>query len=419
MLFYIAVSDGCVANHQSCVWNVTGIVSLNPEPFATTPMKIQKTGIPRPAGLYVHIPFCDGKCGYCAFYSISYEAALADRLLAALEKELDLAREAGIAPEAETIYIGGGTPSMLSPAQLEHLCGMFLPCISCAVPREWTVEINPGSISVEKLAVLTRAGVNRISLGAQSFNDGALRTLGRRHSAEDIVQAVAQVRCAGIDNFGLDLMAGIPGFGAGVWRKTLDRAVALEPRHISVYALTNEEGTRLDEAIRCGESVLLSDEDQLAALSTAETVLTAAGYRRYEISNYAKPGFECRHHCACWRGGEYLGIGPAAASHVGLQRWTNRPNLEAYLEALGQGRLPPRDMDPLTPALKTMERVVFGLRMAEGIGADVAADYLAALQDLRNKGLVDCREKRWFLTARGQELADAVAVELMGVTAME
>jgi oxygen-independent coproporphyrinogen-3 oxidase len=158
----------------------------------------------------------------------------------------------------------------------------------------------------------------------------------------------------------------------------------------------------------------LTDEEQLAALAAAEKVLTAAGYRRYEISNYAKPGFECRHHCACWRGGEYLGLGPAAASHVGLERWTNRPDLAAYLAALEQGRLPPRELDHLTPALKAMERVVFGLRMAEGISAAVAADYVPALRELRKKGLVTFRRRRWSLTARGRELADAVAVELMG-----
>ncbi len=422
----------------------------------------------RPSGLYVHIPFCDGKCGYCAFYSVPYEAALADRLLAALEMELRLAADAGIAPAAETVYVGGGTPSILSPAQLERLGGMLRPFVlpeECsaqrdgnrhvprpvqsmtrvpgiaatalpgagspqprqrrserspldgidagAAPREWSVEINPGSMSGEKLAVLVRAGVNRLSLGAQSFDDRVLKALGRRHSAEEIVRAVALIREAGVENFGLDLMAGIPGFEAAVWRHTLDQTVAQDPRHVSVYALSDEEGTRLNDAIRRGESKLLSDDEQLASLSTAEAVLAAAGYARYEISNYAKPGFECRHHCACWRGGAYLGIGPAAASHVGWRRWTNLPDLAGYLAALERGRLPPRDQDPLTPALKAMERVIFGLRLAEGIDATIAAGCLPALRRLKNAGLVDHRGRRWRLTARGRNLADAVAVELI------
>lgn len=364
-------------------------------------------------GLYVHIPFCDGKCGYCAFYSVPYDCRLADRLLAALEKDLLLSRAAGLVPAMATIYIGGGTPSILSAGQLERLCGIIQPCAGKG-GVEWTVEINPGSITAEKLAVLVRAGVNRISLGAQSFDDRVLKKLGRRHAAADVLQAVKLILRAGVKNFGLDLIAGVPGFGAKVWRHTLEQAVALAPRHVSVYALTAEEGSRLRGAIGRGEAALLSDDEQLAALALAETVLTAAGYARYEISNYARPGFECRHHCACWRGGEYLGLGPAAASHAGLARWTNRPDLSAYLEALEQGKLPPRESDPLNPALKALERIVFGLRMAEGISAETAGHYESVLRDLERKGLTVFSGTRWSLTARGRQVADAVAVELLG-----
>ena len=376
-------------------------------------MKITAANTQGLTGLYVHIPFCDGKCAYCAFYSIPYDAALADRLLLALSKELTLAKDSGIAPIAETIYIGGGTPSILSPSQLERLCGFFSSYLVVGVPVEWTVEMNPGSITAEKLAALVSAGVNRISLGAQSFDEGVLRYLGRRHSAAEIVESVEIVRRAGVGNFGLDLIAGVPGFGAGVWRKTLEQTVALNPAHVSVYALTDEEGTRLSRAIHGGETALLTDEQQLAALATAEAVLTAAGYGRYEISNYAKPGFECRHHCACWRGGEYLGIGPAAASHVGLERWTNLPDLERYLAALERNSPSPRERDPLTPALKNLERLVFGLRMAEGVSAETAAGSEPMLQRLKAEGLVDSCERRWRLTSRGRQLADYVAVELM------
>lgn len=378
-------------------------------------MDATTTGFWRRSGLYVHIPFCDGKCGYCAFYSVPYDAALADRLLAALEKELALSmKETGIAPAPATVYIGGGTPSILSSVQLERLCGVLKSFAAVAAPLEWTVEMNPGSVTAAKLAVLVRAGVNRISLGAQSFHDGVLKRLGRRHAAADIARSVEQVRQAGVTNIGLDLIAGVPGFDAAVWRETLEQTIALAPRHISVYALTNEEGTRLNQAIGRGEMALVSDEAQLAALDAAETRLTAAGYVRYEISNYARPGFECRHHCECWRGGEYLGIGPAAASHAGLERWTNRPDLAGYLAALEKGRPPPRERDPLTPAIKTMERIVFGLRMAEGVSAETAAPCEAVLGQLRDEGLVELRQRRWRLTPRGRHLADYAAVELMG-----
>ena len=368
----------------------------------------------RLASLYVHIPFCDGKCGYCAFYSVPYDVELADRFLAALEQELTLLVQAtGVILAADTVYIGGGTPSVLSAAQLERLCQLLQPFLSVAAPLELTVEMNPGSVTSEKLAVLVSAGVNRISLGAQSFDDAVLKALGRRHTVADIFQSVDLIRQAGVVNIGLDLIACVPGFDEKVWRNTLEQSVALTPRHLSVYALTDEEGTRLNRAISRGKTALLSDEQQLAALDAAEAVLTAADYHRYEISNYARPGFECRHHCACWRRGEYLGIGPAAASHAGLERWTNRPDLSRYLEALEQSCLPPRERDLLTLELKAMERLVFGLRLAEGVGIETTADSEPVLRRLQGDGLVDLRDQRWVLTPRGRQLADYVAVELM------
>ena len=365
-------------------------------------------------GLYVHVPFCDGKCAYCAFYSVHYQPALADRYLDSLEREL-----AAVLPLApETIYIGGGTPSVLSARQIDRLCRLLQTQVATRRLVEWSVEINPGSVDAEKAAVLAAAGVNRVSLGAQSFDDRILKTLGRRHAAADTVKAVTILRAAGIANIGLDLIACVPGCARALWRKTLRQAVALAPKHVSVYALTNEEGTRLNRLLGQGSAALLSDEAQLAMLDLAETELMQAGFGhtgfgRYEISNYARSGFECRHNVACWRGEEYIGLGPAAASHVGLKRWTNRADVSAYLAAIEAGRNPPRDVEELTPALKRQERVIFGLRMAEGVAADIALEYTHALERLRADGLVDLRDGRWQLTARGRNLADYVAVELI------
>ncbi|MBU1856095.1 MAG: radical SAM family heme chaperone HemW, partial [Verrucomicrobia bacterium] len=284
-------------------------------------------------GLYVHVPFCDGKCAYCAFYSVGYKPALADRYLNSLECEL--AASLPLAPE--TIYIGGGTPSVLSARQIDRLCRLLQTQVDTCRLVEWSVEINPGSVDAEKAAVLAAAGVNRVSLGAQSFDDRILKTLGRRHSAADTVKAVTILRAAGIANIGLDLIACVPGCARALWRKTLRQAVALAPKHVSVYALTNEEGTRLNRLLGQGSAALLSDEAQLAMLDLAETELIQAesgqaesgqaglglaGFERYEISNYARSGFKCRHNVACWRGEQYVGLGPAAASHVGLKRWT-------------------------------------------------------------------------------------------------
>lgn len=378
-------------------------------------------------GIYVHVPFCDGKCNYCSFYSVRYNTRLADRYLAALERELSTCT--GIAPE--TIYIGGGTPSMLSIQQIGRLCDLICCCFPFGALKEWSVEMNPAtltgshgslqakarqrglSVSSEKLSALVRAGVNRISLGAQSFNNNVLKWLGRRHSVADILSAVDVIRASGIENLGLDLIACVPGFSGKSWEQTLQQTITLGPEHISVYALTEEEGTRLSHSIGGGETTMLTDTEQLEALDAAEELLTSAGYLRYEISNYAKPGFECLHNLSCWRGRTYLGLGPAAASHAGLKRWKNRPDIAGYLDALEHNQPPPSDMETLTPELKTMELLIFGLRMAEGVSLDLVTEYGSTLQTLRKEGLVVRQNNRWMFTPRGRNLADAVAVELI------
>lgn len=360
-------------------------------------------------GLYVHVPFCDGKCSYCAFYSIRYSPWRSARYLDALEQELACAGK--LAPK--TIYLGGGTPSVLSVRELESLLRLLRKRVSLRRLREWTIEINPGSLDAEKVSVLMASGVNRFSLGAQSFDERILKWLERRHRVADTVKTVKLLRDAGAGNISLDLIAGVPGLTRAIWRKTLLSALTLEPNHISAYALTNEEGTRLNRRLQQGKTKLLPEEKQLTALDLAETILTAAGFRRYEISNYAKSGFECLHNVACWRGEEYIGLGPAAASHVGLERWTNRPDLSAYCAALATGEQPPRDVEKLTPASKRQERVIFGLRLAEGIAVDIAAEHTEALSALQAEGLVARRDSRWVLTRRGVNLADYVAVELI------
>lgn len=360
-------------------------------------------------GLYIHIPFCDGKCGYCAFYSVPYNASAADRYLAALEKDL-----AGRSTAPETIYIGGGTPTVLRTRQLERLCSALKRHVSFERLKEWTVEANPGSLCAGKLEVLVSAGVNRISLGVQSFNDNALRLLGRRHGANDTAENVAMIREAGVGNLNLDLIACVPGTGRLVWADTLRKAVSLGPEHVSVYALTAEEGTRLAGSVRKGETDMLSDDEQLEELCLAESVLGRAGYSRYEISNYARPEFECLHNLSCWRGYEYVGLGPGAASHVGLERSMNCPDIVLYIEAIERGERVPSETERLTPELKRIERLVFGLRMSEGVEAEIGARSRAKLESLRRDGLVALNGDRWVLTPAGRNLADFVGSELMG-----
>ncbi len=374
-----------------------------------------------PTGLYLHVPFCDGKCRYCAFYSIRYDAALARRWLSALRSEYALFKTGCKAPRFRTVYIGGGTPTMLEPSQLEELVTWVRSLLPAGGVEEWSVEANPGSVTLEKLRVLRRAGVNRLSIGAQAFDKARLKILGRRHEPADIADAVAAARAAGFANVGLDLIAGGPACGARSWRRTLDAAMELKPEHVSVYALTVEEGTALARAVK-RRVTRVSEAAVTARLHEAQKALETAGFERYEISNYARPGFACRHNLACWRGERYLGLGPAAASHVGLERWTNAPDLSDYFRLLEKGRESRRERETLTPGTKAVERLVFGLRMAEGVNLDEAleeggrelrASWERQLGELTRKGLVTRDNARWKLTRKGMDFADAVAVELM------
>jgi len=377
---------------------------------------------PKIDGLYVHVPFCDGKCHYCAFYSVPYRRELASAWLAALGKERDQALERYGALPLTSIFMGGGTPSILPVDQLEQLLAIISSLATPSNPTlpEWTSEANPGSLTLEKLTRMKALGVNRISLGVQAMTDSVLRQLGRRHSLADIYTAVEAIRESGIVNWGLDLIACIPGVSVAAWNNTLDAALGLNPKHISVYALTREEGTRLHQDCETGSVTLQDEDEQLLMLDTAEALLGAAGFGRYEISNYALPGFECRHNLSCWRGGNYLGLGCAAASRVGDQRWTNNADLEAYI-----GGRCPQERETLSPQTDAVERLVFGLRLSEGIDLEAiltstgmaspmqATAWKQSLVRLTGDQLVEQQAGRWLLTSKGRAMADHVAVELM------
>ncbi len=371
-------------------------------------------------GLYVHVPFCDGKCYYCAFYSMPYCRNSGVKWLAALKREVAAARKKYGPLQVSTLFMGGGTPTILPLDQLEELVGVLRGCVAPGtLDLEWTSEANPGSVDAENLALLKAAGVNRISLGVQSFDDQVLRQLGRRHTVSDVVASVEAIEEAGFTNWSMDLIACVPGVSMRTWRKTLRTAVAMNPPHLSVYALTSEEGSVLHQDCEDGLASLLDDEEQLQMLNEAEQILESAGLQRYEISNYARPGYECRHNLACWRGQNYLGFGCAAASRVGNRRWVNRPDLDTYYKAVK------RDEEILSPATDAVERVIFGLRMREGIDLDAIlqatgmagtvqdGQWRAILAGLQSEGLVLNLGTRWSLTSKGYALADHVAVELM------
>lgn len=374
--------------------------------------------------LYIHVPFCDGKCRYCAFYSVLYREQLADRYVEGVRTEVDMLMARYGPMNLQTIYMGGGTPSVLSETQLEHMSAIVASVLNGHTPIEWSVEANPGDLSESKLDILARAGCNRISIGAQALDDSVLQRLGRRHSVADIFKAVESACRAGFGNIGLDLISGVPGVSESSWRRQVDDIISVKPNHVSVYSLCADEGSALAEDIGAGRFSPLTDDRALAMLHLAGNRLTDAGYRHYEISNYALPGFECRHNMMCWRGGEYLGIGPSAASFDGQARWKTVADIESYLTACEAGNSSPAEEERLSPETRALELIMLGLRMDEGIDLEHIMkasgvtmcrikNLFEVLNELSESKFVKRNGQRWSLTERGRDVADAVTIQLM------
>ena len=379
-----------------------------------------------PVHLYIHVPFCDGKCHYCGFYSVVAAPGITALYsgLPACELDLLLTKHPGLARgPLRTVYMGGGTPAMLGTDGLTRLADSLAARLQFDALEEWTVELNPASVTPGLLETLAALGVNRISIGVQSFDDATLSRMGRRHTAEAACRAVRQTQDAGFSNTGIDLIAGLPGVTPELWQATLERAASLGLKHLSVYALSLEPDTPLAAQVASGLA-LPDDEAQLTALAQAEAVLGQAGFVRYEISNYALPGFECRHNLGVWRGNDYLGLGPAAASRIGRSRWTNSEDLSEYIEALTQKRTIPCTRETLSEADDATERAIFALRLSEGIDPFADARRFPALRDsaerwekrlegLSHQGITERGGLRWRLTARGREVCDAILRELV------
>ena len=373
---------------------------------------------------------------YCSFYSIPYNPSLADAFLDALEKEMDSLSLSASA--LRTICFGGGTPSILNNIQLKRLCKTVQSRVSIDNVAEWTIEGNPVTFSAEKIETLISAGVTRVSIGAQSFDDQILPAINRRHSVSDISSTVTMLRAAGIDNIGIDLIAALPGVDDTGWKHTLESAVDLAPQHISVYSLSIEPGSGLAARVDSGEYTPPNTDALLDALDTADAFLGRNGYGQYEISNFSTPGNECKHNLAIWRGGDYLGLGPAASSRIGRERWTNKADLFEYID--NQDTIV-RDKETLSSEQDVCERVMFAFRLNEGVDLVEFAERFGkpaellsshwekVLLGLADEGVVEvgCGETtegteiwrdgdgcgRWKLTAKGRRYADYVASQLL------
>jgi oxygen-independent coproporphyrinogen-3 oxidase len=319
--------------------------------------------------LYVHVPFCARLCPYCDFNSHAGRDGEIDAYADALLAEAS-ARAAGTRPR--TVFVGGGTPTHPSEAQIERMLDGLLSRIDPSGIEEFTVEANPGTFTPGKVRALVRAGVTRVSLGVQSFDDRRLAALGRIHTAADAVRSVAVLRDGGIRRVSLDLMLATPGQTLAEQRRDVARAIALDPEHVSTYVLTFEEGTPFTAAMRAGRLPAPEEGRDLAHLRAACADLAAAGYRRYEVSNHAKPGAESRHNLGYWRNAEWLGLGAGAHSHVAGRRWKNVDDPAAYVAAVRSGGAAEEWAERPSPASALLESLMMGLRLVDE-GVDLAA----------------------------------------------
>jgi oxygen-independent coproporphyrinogen III oxidase len=372
-------------------------------------------------GLYVHVPFCLRKCGYCDFYSIEPAGRLTDDLVDALLAEMRAALSGGDA-QVETIFVGGGTPTCLSPASLGRLLNGLREVVDRHRPIEFSVEANPATLSEAKAPALRDAGVTRISMGAQSFHLHELQVLDRLHLPQDVAASVDIVRRAGFEHLNLDLIFGIPGQTLATWRESLRRAVDLGPDHLSCYGLTYEPGTPLRQRLDLGEITRVDEDLEAEMYLAAMDDLERAGFGQYEISNFARPGGQCRHNIRYWRGRAGVGVGPGAASYLEGRRWRNVPDVEEYVRRIRSRASTVVDLEALSPLRRAGEAAMLGLRMTEGIipgefqeriGFDPLALFADAIARHSRSGLLEVSPDRIALTRQGRLLADAVMADFL------
>lgn len=370
-------------------------------------------------GLYLHVPFCARSCDFCAFYQIQPHREDVDRFLSGIACEAGLD---GVARPVSTCFIGGGTPSVLHERDLDALCGLLVDRFSGPF-EEWTVEMAPGSVRPEKLKCLKDRGVTRISMGVQSFQPRLLDALGRPHSPARIYQAWDWIREAGFESTSLDLIFAVPGQEAEHWQADLTEAIRLQPDHLSTYCLTFEEDTAL--YVRMSEGSVQRNETQERNLYL-ETWrrLETEGFQQYEISNFARPGHQCRHNLNTWRMGDWVGLGPAAASQQDGWRGGNIPDLHHWLKGLAEGKRGLSDRQDLNALQRAEDALIFGLRLREGVNLPclgrrfpgVGFDGLnSLLTSLEKDGLL-VRDPSGSvrLTEDGLLICDAIGVEVMG-----
>lgn len=379
-------------------------------------------------GVYVHIPFCVQKCAYCDFLSAPATREKQQAYVEALKKEIACESSGYAAYEVRTIFFGGGTPSILEAEDIEGILDCIRACYRLGSDAEITLEMNPGTATRDKLIALKKAGINRLSIGLQSADDAELQMLGRIHTYEDFLKTYHDARENGFDNINIDLMSALPGQSMDSWVQTLEKVMALEPEHLSAYSLIIEEGTRLYDRLSDYPPVPDEDEDRRMYQET-KRILAAHGYHRYEISNYARAGRECRHNMIYWQRGadhiaDYAGFGLGAASTVKNMRWKNTDDMEKYLQTFsnGKGKGIKEEFERLSTNDCMAEFVFLGLRMMCGVsksefqksfGQNMDDVYGAVIQKWIRQGMLVQQGDYIMLTDAGIDVSNVVLADFL------
>ena len=360
-----------------------------------------------PAGLYIHIPFCSSRCSYCDFATGIYQSELAERYVRALIEEIRSSQFSGA--RVDTVYFGGGTPSLLEAAQLQKIVTALREQFDIDPIAEITLEINPGSATPAKLHEFRESGINRASFGAQTFDDRELAKLGRSHTAADARRTFHDLRAADFANISFDLIAGLPGQTLDGWERNVDEALALRPEHLSFYLLEVHSGTPLAQHIERG--IQPAPDEDLAAVMYQSMLerAVAAGYEHYEISNLSLPGFQSRHNTKYWTGEPYFGFGCSAHSYDGVsRRWSNERQVTEYVRLVEEGLKPIVEEQILNESDVRAESLFLGLRLMKGVNRDLCKDYEPDLERFREAGLLELDGDYIKLTRNGALLSNEV-----------
>ena len=368
--------------------------------------------------LYLHIPFCVRKCAYCDFLSGPSDEKTIEAYVEAIIKEIYANQELGKEYIVTTIFLGGGTPSVLSGNQMMRIFEALRTCFEISADAEITTEANPGTVSEEKLISYKKAGINRISFGLQSANNEDLKLLGRIHTYEEFLESYSLARNCGFENINVDLISAIPKQTLETWKESLKKIIDQSPEHISAYSLIIEEGTpfyKLYGGNSKGEKELPSEEEEREIYKQTETLLMEAGYHRYEISNYAKPNRECKHNLGYWERKNYLGLGLGASSLIENERFHNTEDLQEYLENSSMLEVIQRDREVLDETAQLEEYVFLGMRKMEGIVflEDLKQAYEENIARMEKQGLVEIKDGKLKLTREGIDVSNYVFSEIL------